>query len=138
MFVGDHPVMWSGPVSNWIRACDIIAATGARWIVPGHGPVTDQSGVATMGRYLEHVCERATAAFHRGVPWPAAAVEIAVPGYEGWGHAERLAVTVGVIYRELGDPDAPTRPVMIDEMARLYWDHVGEAHTERESMPTAV
>jgi glyoxylase-like metal-dependent hydrolase (beta-lactamase superfamily II) len=121
LFAGDHPVMWSGPIDGWIAACDTIAATGARTVVPGHGPVTDQSGVAAMRAYLVHVAELATAAFDRGVPWQHAAAQIAATGPAGWRHAERLAVTVGVVYRNLGHPDPPARPAMIDAMARLYW-----------------
>ena len=45
LFIGDHPIMWSGPAENWIAACDRILATGARHVVPGHGPVTDPAGV---------------------------------------------------------------------------------------------
>ncbi len=36
LFVDDHPVMWTGPVSNWIAACERICETGARYVVPGH------------------------------------------------------------------------------------------------------
>jgi glyoxylase-like metal-dependent hydrolase (beta-lactamase superfamily II) len=121
LFAGDHPVMWSGPIDGWIAACDTIATTGARTVVPGHGPVTDQAGVAAMRGYLVQVAELATAAFNRGVGWQEAAAQIAAAGPAGWRHAERLAVTVGVIYRHLGHPDPPTRPAMIDAMARQYW-----------------
>jgi cyclase len=48
LFMGDHPVMWSGPVDNWVTACDHIIHSGASVVVPGHGPVTDPAGVATF------------------------------------------------------------------------------------------
>jgi cyclase len=65
-FIGGHPIMWTGPVQNWIAACDQIAATGAEHVVPGHGPITDQAGVAVFRGYLEWVADWAQQAFTAG------------------------------------------------------------------------
>ena len=47
LFIEGTPIVWAGPVSNWIAACDLIIDLGARTIVPGHGPVTDTPASAT-------------------------------------------------------------------------------------------
>ncbi|MER8073662.1 MBL fold metallo-hydrolase, partial [Streptomyces sp. NPDC094034] len=49
LFIGVTPVMWAGPVANWVRACDRLAALDAEVVVPGHGPLTDQAGIARLG-----------------------------------------------------------------------------------------
>jgi cyclase len=121
LFIGDHPVMWTGPIDNWITACDTILATGARTIVPGHGPVTDPAGVREFRAYLAHVAGRATDAAGRGVPYRQAAAEIARSWGHGWGLPERLVVTVGTHYRHLG-VGAPERAELIAAMADAYAD----------------
>jgi len=104
LFIGDHPIMWTGPIENWLKACDLIVATGARYIVPGHGPVTDEAGVRVFRDYLELVGEQAVRGYASGMPYwqAAAAVELPEP-YRGWGHQERLVITMAAAYRQLGD-----------------------------------
>ena len=45
LFIEGTPIMWAGPIGNWIAACDEILALDCETIVPGHGPVTDKRGV---------------------------------------------------------------------------------------------
>jgi cyclase len=37
LFVGSHPIVWEGPISNWIAACDRILALDPAVVVPGLG-----------------------------------------------------------------------------------------------------
>ena len=37
--IDGHPIMWAGPVENWIAACDAILDMDVETIVPGHGPM---------------------------------------------------------------------------------------------------
>jgi cyclase len=122
LFIGDHPIMWSGPADSWVRACDTILATGATTVVPGHGPVTDPDGVRAFRDYLTGVAEAATGHAHRGTPFAPAAAAIARDCPPGLGHPERLAITVGTVYRNLGVPDAPDRLAAITAMAHLHAD----------------
>jgi len=46
LFIGGTPIVWAGPLSNWIAACDLILGLDVDTVVPGHGPVTDKAGVA--------------------------------------------------------------------------------------------
>jgi cyclase len=103
LFVGVTPVMWSGPIGNWIAACDRITALGAETIVPGHGPVTDASGVNGVRAYLEWLRDEASRRFEAGMPAAEAARDIDLGPFAGWLDVERIVVTVDSIYREL-DP----------------------------------
>jgi glyoxylase-like metal-dependent hydrolase (beta-lactamase superfamily II) len=48
LFMGGTPIMWAGPVDNWIKACDLMLDLDAEVIVPGHGPITDKQGVESV------------------------------------------------------------------------------------------
>jgi len=103
LFIGDHPIMWTGPAENWIAACDRIIDTGARHIVPGHGPVTDVAGVRGFRDYLGLVADQAAQGYAAGVPYWDAAANVVLPDvYAGWGHRERLVITMAAAYRHLG------------------------------------
>lgn len=103
LFIGGHPIMWTGPVENWIRACELILDTGAAQIVPGHGPVTDPAGVRVFRGYLEWVGERAEQAYSAGLPYWEAGWPSAIPAaFTGWGNPERLVITMAAAYRALG------------------------------------
>lgn len=39
LFIDGTPIMWAGPVANWIAACDRIISLNPEVIVPGHGPM---------------------------------------------------------------------------------------------------
>ena len=111
LFVGVTPVMWAGPVDNWIAACDRINELGAETIVPGHGPVTDASGVIGVRSYLEWVRDEATRRFESGMPAADAARDIDLGPFAGWVDSERIVVTVDTIYNEL-DPSRPRAGVL--------------------------
>lgn len=105
LFVAGTPIVWAGPVQNWIAACDRILALGAAVIVPGHGPLTDARGVVAVRDYLAYVRGEARKRFDAGLSVRDAAFDIALGDYASWGDAERIAVNVATLYREFsGDP----------------------------------
>ena len=106
VFSGGTPVVWAGPISNWIRACDRILALEAQTVVPGHGPVGDADAVRAMRDYLSYVDAEAAKRHAAGMSLDAAVHDIALGAFAGWLDAERLAVNVQAKYRELA-PDAP-------------------------------
>jgi glyoxylase-like metal-dependent hydrolase (beta-lactamase superfamily II) len=120
LFIGGTPIMWRGPVSNWLAACDRIVETGATMLVPGHGPVTDAAGVDDVRRYLTYVRDEARARFDAGMDAVAAADDIDISAFAGWKEPERIAVNVEILYREL-DPSlpAPSPPELFARMA--HW-----------------
>jgi cyclase len=124
LFIEGTPIMWAGPVSNWLGACDAIIELGARTIIPGHGPVTDESGVRDVQGYLSYVRNEATERFEAGMDEHAAADDIDVSNFRDWGDPERIAVNVATIYREL-DPSLPptTPPELFVRMAQWSARH---------------
>jgi cyclase len=124
LFIEGTPIMWDGPVGNWLTACDRILDLGARVIVPGHGPVTDDSGVRDLQGYLTYVRDEARQRFEAGMDETAAADDIDLTDYRDWGDPERIAVNVATIYREL-DPSLPAlaRPELFVRMAQWSARH---------------
>ena len=124
LFIEGTPIMWEGPTANWLTACDRILELDARVIVPGHGPVTDASGVRDVQRYLTHVRDEALARFEAGMDEEAAADDIDISDFRDWGDPERIAVNVATIYRER-DPSLPEMPVpeLFVRMARWSARH---------------
>jgi glyoxylase-like metal-dependent hydrolase (beta-lactamase superfamily II) len=124
LFIEGTPIMWAGPVSNWLNACERILELGAGVLVPGHGPVTDASGVRDVQRYLRYVRDEAKERFAAGMDAQTAADDIDLSDFSDWGDPERIAVNVATVYREL-DPGAPAaNPVeLIGRMARWRARH---------------
>jgi cyclase len=100
LFIDGTPLMWAGPVGNWIRACEAIIAMDADVIVPGHGPITDKAGVRRVADYLAYIDGEARKRFKAGLGVREAALDIALGDYANWGDAERIAVNVDSLYRE--------------------------------------
>jgi 2-keto-4-pentenoate hydratase/2-oxohepta-3-ene-1,7-dioic acid hydratase in catechol pathway/glyoxylase-like metal-dependent hydrolase (beta-lactamase superfamily II) len=59
LFIGCTPIVWAGPIANWVTACDVMIALDAPTVVPGHGPVTDPDGIRAVRGYLVHVAGQA-------------------------------------------------------------------------------
>lgn len=99
LFIDGTPLMWAGPVHNWIAACDTICAMDVDVIVPGHGPVTDKAGVRRVADYLGYIDTEARKRFDAGHGVREAALDIALGDFASWGDAERIAVNVDTLYR---------------------------------------
>ena len=67
LFIGGAPLVWTGPVSRCVAACDRILDLDLTAIVPGHGPLTDKDGVRVVRDYLEFVKVEATKRFEEGL-----------------------------------------------------------------------
>ena len=120
LFHGGHPVVWAGPVSNWVAACDrVLALDGVEVVVPGHGPLATRQAVADMRGYLTHLTAEARVRYDAGMSVLDAARDIDLGPYAGWGERERLAVNITTLYREFG-ADVPTDVVsLFSQMAEL-------------------
>ena len=106
LFIGCTPIVWAGPIANWVAACDAMIALDAPTVVPGHGPVTDPDGIRSVRGYLVHMAEQAEAAYRKGLSFAEAADTIDLGEYATWLDAERVVVNVYQRYREL-DADTP-------------------------------
>lgn len=118
LFIGGTPIVWVGPLDNWIAACDLICQSDVDTIVPGHGPLTDKAGVVAIRDYLSFVKDEATERHASGMDAWDAARDIALNGFGEWGEFGRLAVNVDTVYRTL---DPAHRSVdVVEQFRRMY------------------
>jgi len=110
LFAASTPVMWVGPVSNWLAAAHHILALEPSVIVPGHGPLAKLQMVHDLQAYLRFVRRESGRRFAAGMDAVAAADDIELGPYADWGDAERISVNVEMVYREL-DAGRPAVPV---------------------------
>jgi len=122
LFIGGTPIVWAGPLSNWVAACDLLLGMDVDTVVPGHGPVTDKAGVAGVRDYLAFV--ESSAAQHHAAgadAWEAArdiAREIgARDDFSGLSEMGRITVNVDTAYRSL-DPNY-VAPDVVEQFRRM-------------------
>ena len=111
LFIGCTPIVWAGPIANWVAACDAMIALDAPTVVPGHGPITDADGIRAVRGYLCHIAGQAEAAYREGLSFVEAADTIDLGEYASWLDAERVVINVYTRYREL-DSSTPQLPAM--------------------------
>ncbi len=105
MFVDVTPLMWVGPVENWLAALDRIIELEPRTVVPGHGPLTDLDGVRTLRSYWEIVAAGVRERIGRGMgPVDASREILAWPEFSSrpfarWDDVERIVVNASTIAR---------------------------------------
>ncbi|MEP5762948.1 MAG: MBL fold metallo-hydrolase [Halieaceae bacterium] len=120
LFIEGTPIMWQGPVANWIAACQRIEAMDVETIVPGHGPITDKAGVRRVREYLEYVRDQARERFDAGMGAQEAARDIDLGTYAKWLDSERIAVNVDTLYREFSNESQTTDIIeLFSNMAEL-------------------
>ena len=122
LFIGGTPIVWAGPLSNWVAACDLMLGLDIDTVVPGHGPVTDKAGIVAVRDYLSFVDAEATARHAAGVDaWEAArdiAREIGARlEFRGWSEFGRISVNVDTAYRSL-DPSYVS-PNVVEQFRRM-------------------
>jgi glyoxylase-like metal-dependent hydrolase (beta-lactamase superfamily II) len=123
LFIHGHPIIWAGPVANWIAACQLILDLDVETVVPGHGPVTDRAGVKRVQDYLGYIAREAKARYDAGLGALEAARSISFDDYAGWGDSERIAINVATLYREFGAQDVPTdAATLFGWMAQIWKD----------------
>ena len=121
LFINGTPIIWAGPVSNWLNACDLIIERNPDVIVPGHGPITDIAGVRRVKDYLGYVDREARKRYDAGMSVRDAAHDIALSDFDSWSDAERIAVNVHTLYREYqGDTRAGDTTEIFTLMAEVH------------------
>ncbi|MEO1028486.1 MAG: MBL fold metallo-hydrolase [Pseudomonadota bacterium] len=118
LFIDGTPIIWAGPVSNWIAACDRILDMDVEVIIPGHGPITDKAGVRRVQDYLRYIDTEARERFDAGLSARDAAFDIALGDFDSWGDAERIAVNVDTLYREYRG-EKPGPPNVVELFTRM-------------------
>lgn len=121
LFVGGAPIMWAGPIENWIAACDTMIGWNPSVVVPGHGPITDVDGIAAMRDYLVHVDTEMSAALRAGKDWKTAVWDIDLGPFDALSDAERVVVTGYQIARQL-DPSVPEADIVTLHAVMAQWE----------------
>ena len=106
LFIGGAPLVWAGPISRCIAACDLILDLELVAIVPGHGPLTDKTGVARVRDYLDFVHAESVERFEQGLTVEDAVASIDMSRFADMSEQGRIAANVLNVYQELD----PTRP----------------------------
>ncbi|MGR3586640.1 MAG: MBL fold metallo-hydrolase [Pseudooceanicola nanhaiensis] len=119
VFHGGHPIIWAGPIGNWIAACDHILGLDVDIVVPGHGAVCGKPEVQALRDYLTHVETETTKAHEAGLTWEEAAYEVGYDAFDSWLDRERIVANVANVYRTLsgGEVD-PTKDEIMAQMLR--------------------
>lgn len=108
LFIGGTPVMWAGPVTNWIAACELIQQLDAEVVVPGHGPLTDGEGAQQVADYLRFVRDGVAARHAAGMSSHEAVLDIDADidtqPFADWTDRERVVANVETLWQEI-EPD---------------------------------
>jgi cyclase len=136
LFVGSTPVMWAGPVINWINAIDRLVALDADTFVPGHGPVAGREQAEAVKRYWVWLEAATRHRFGLGMSaWEAArdialSPEFATHEWSKWSAPERIVVNVNTLERErrgeLGGEASPRELVTLFSRVALLAEELGE------------
>ena len=125
VFTGDilfnegHPVIWEGPVANWVRACDIMLSWDIETVVPGHGAICGKDGIRRMKDYLVHLDTEGRKRYDAGMDVEEAALDISMADFDGWTDAERIVLNLQTLYGQYsGQRPAFDRIRLWDMMAR--------------------
>jgi glyoxylase-like metal-dependent hydrolase (beta-lactamase superfamily II) len=125
LFIDSTPVMWAGPLENILAALDRILEMDVELIVPGHGPLTDKSGVQLVKDYWMYLHEQVEQRHSAKQDAKDAAYEIVLSDdfqkqpFASWNSPERIMVNVHTIYRHLdGRTDHPRVPEFLSIMRK--------------------
>lgn len=122
LFIGGTPIVWTGPLANWVAACDLMLGLDIDTVVPGHGPVTDKAGIVEVRDYLAFVDREAAQRQQAGVDaWDAARELAALIGaredFGSWGEFGRIVVNVETAYRSRDG--AHRTPDVVEQFRRM-------------------
>ena len=141
LFIGSTPVMWAGPVENWLRALDLILDLQVDTIIPGHGPITNKDGVRDVKVYLEFVRDAARNCYEDKMSAKIAAHHIvssdefrAMPHSE-WDSPERMMTNVHFLYRHF---KGRTGPLSVPHKINLMRQQAMLAHTLPDAAPAVM
>jgi len=136
LFVGATPIMWAGPVVNWIVAIERLLDLDADTYVPGHGPVCGREEAEAVRRYWVWLEAAARHRFGLGMSAWEAARDIALSPefrtYEWatWSQPERIVVNVHTLERErrgtLGGEASPRELVTLFSRVALLGEELAE------------
>jgi glyoxylase-like metal-dependent hydrolase (beta-lactamase superfamily II) len=119
LFVGGHPVTFTGSVTGWIRALDTVLALDVDVIVPGHGPVSTKAEALRLRGYFERVAAEARVRYEAGIAALDACRDMSLDDYADWHLPERVAAVVAALYREFAGEEEGNAVETISLMAEF-------------------
>jgi len=131
VFTGDilfnkgHPVIWEGPVSNWVRACDIMLGWDLETVVPGHGAICGKEGIRAMREYLVYLDAEARKRYDAGMDIEEAALDISMADFDGWTDVERICINLQTLYGQYSGQRAPYDRIKLWDMMARYAKRTG-------------
>ncbi len=141
LFVESTPVIWAGPVTNWLAALDLILDMDVDVFVPGHGPVTDKNGVRQVKAYWEFADAETRRRYDAGLSAAEAARDIVLGNafaggpFATWNSPERMMTNVHTLYRYLqGRTDHPKK----SELTNILWKQAVLAHQLPNAQPAVM
>ena len=141
LFIISTPVMWAGPVENWLAALDRILDMDVETIVPGHGPITDKNGVRQVKAYWQYVAAQVGQRYSARISAVDAArdiahsAEFARQSFAHWNSPERIVVSTHTIYRNLRGETRHPQPLA---MLKLMWEQAMLAHELPDAQPAVM
>ncbi|MEM7621025.1 MAG: MBL fold metallo-hydrolase [Pseudomonadota bacterium] len=146
LFINSTPVMWAGPVANWIRVLDQILAMDVETIVPGHGPITQKNGVQLVKDYWIYVSREAHRRFAVGMGPKKVAFDIALSQdfsrqvFAEWDSPERLMTNCYVLYRHYkrGAKSRALKPLKPLQIVNIMRHQAALAHSLKEARPQVM
>lgn len=120
LFTGDvlfhevHPLIMPGAASSWIAACEQIMGWEVDVVVPGHGPLTDLSGVRKLRDYLVYFRDESRKRYDAGMGYREATLDISLTTCKDWADEERIFATVSNFYIEFGAKPVDMLEVMTE------------------------
>jgi cyclase len=116
-FIGVTPVMWAGPLANWLAAIDTISQLEPDVIVPGHGPVCGLAELEEVGRYWRWLDAAVRPRFANGASAYEAALAVATSDdfqdqpWSEWIAPERIVINCHLLLREARGERKPITPL---------------------------
>ena len=129
VFTGDilfnegHPILWAGPIANWVSACDLMLGWDLETVVPGHGAITDKSSIRNLKEHLIYIDVEARKRYDAGMGVEEAALDIVMDAYDQWSDPERIVINVMSLFREYGAPRSASPRIELHAMMSRYRAH---------------
>lgn len=130
LFNQAHPAIWAGPTSNWIRACDLMLSWDLDVVVPGHGALTDKSGIKEFRDYLAYVLAESRKCHEAGMTYLQAADAISLDPWLHFAEEERMPLNVYACYREFGAIPGDEKPEILKMLALMAERHYRKHGTD--------
>jgi glyoxylase-like metal-dependent hydrolase (beta-lactamase superfamily II) len=141
VFAGSTPVIWAGPVENWLAALDRILDMEVEVIVPGHGPVVDKAAVHQVREYWVYVTVEVRKRYEAGMRAENAAFDIALGDdfarqpFANWNSPERMMTNAHSLYRQWRGRQGRLGPL---QMANLLRKQALLAHQLPDARPRVM